>query len=76
MVCEFCGGEILAKRVRKTHWYRGKLYLVEDVEAQVCRECGERYYHATTLDAIDRMLESGQLKVRGQFNVQVLGMPA
>lgn len=76
MVCEFCGGETLAKRVRKTHWYRSKLYLVEDVEAQVCRECGERYYHATTLDAIDRMLESGKLKVREQLNVQVVGMPA
>ena len=76
MICEFCGGETVKKRVRKTHWYRGKLYLVEDVEAEVCRECGERYYHATTLDAIDQMLGSGRLIVKDQLQVQVIGMPA
>ncbi len=76
MICEFCSGETVVKRVRKTHWVRGRLYLVEDVEAEVCQECGERYYHATTLDAIDRMLETGQLAVKSQLNVQVVGMPA
>jgi YgiT-type zinc finger domain-containing protein len=75
MICEFCGGQTVKKRVRKTHWHLGKLYLVEDVEAEVCRECGERYYHATTLDAIDQMLESGRLMVRSQLSVQVVGMP-
>jgi YgiT-type zinc finger domain-containing protein len=76
MICEFCGGETTKKYVRKTHWHRGRLYLVEDVKADVCRECGERYYHATTLDALDRMLDAGQLEVKSQLNVQVVGMPA
>ena len=76
MICEYCGGETVKKRVRKTHWYRARLYLVEDVEAEVCRECGERYYHATTLDELDRMLETGQLAIKSQLNVQVVGMPA
>jgi hypothetical protein len=40
------------------HWLHGKLYLVENVEAEVCGECGERYFHAKALDAIDRLLES------------------
>jgi len=74
MICEFCGGETVKKRVRKTHWHRAKLYIVEDVEAEVCQECGERYYHATTLDAIDHMLEADQLLVRRQLSVQVVGM--
>ena len=76
MICEFCGGETVTKRVQKPYWHRGKLYLVEDVEAEVCRECGERYYHATTLDELDRMLETGQLTVKGQLNVRVVSMPA
>jgi YgiT-type zinc finger domain-containing protein len=75
MICEFCSGQTVKKRVRKAHWHSGKLYLVEDVEAEVCRECGERYYHATTLDAIDELLETGPLIVRKQLNVQVVGMP-
>lgn len=75
MICEFCGGETTRKRVRKVHWYQHQLYIVDDVEAEVCRECGERYYHATALDAIDQLLESGQPIVKEQLHVQVIGMP-
>lgn len=76
MICEFCGGETIRKKVRKTHWFQRKLYIVDDVEAEVCQECGERYYHATTLDAIDRMLKSKCLVVKEQLQVQVVGMLA
>jgi len=76
MLCEFCGGETINKKVRKIHWFQGKLYIVDDVEAEVCRECGERYYHATTLDAIDELLGSGCPVVKEQLQVQVVGMPA
>ena len=47
------------KKVRKIHWFQQKLYIVDDVEAEVCQECGERYYHATTLDAIDQPSSPG-----------------
>ena len=76
MICEYCEGKTKTKKVRKIHWYRGKLYLIEGVEAEVCQECGERYYHATTLDAIDQLLESGNLVIKQQFTVPVIGMPA
>ena len=76
MKCEFCEGETVRKKVRKIHWFQHKLYIVDGVEAQVCRECGERYYHATTLDAIDQLLESDQFVVKEQLQVQVVGMPA
>ena len=76
MVCEFCSGETISKKVRKIHWFQRKLYIVDDVEAEVCRECGERYYHARTLDAIDQLLESGRAVVKEQLQVQVIAMPA
>ena len=76
MMCEFCGGETIRKRVRKVHWLQRKLYIVDDVEAEVCQDCGERYYHATTLDSLDRLLESGGLVVKERLQVQVLAMPA
>lgn len=53
MICEFCGGKTTKKKVRKQHWFHGNLYLIENVETEVCGECGERYFHAKTLDAID-----------------------
>ena len=34
----------------------GELSIVENVEAEVCTECGARYFHATTLDELDRYL--------------------
>jgi YgiT-type zinc finger domain-containing protein len=58
MICEFCDGETFKKKVSRQHWVQDRLYMVENVEAEVCPECGERYFHATTLDQIDRMLEA------------------
>ncbi len=73
MTCEFCGGITSPKKVRKQHWLHGRLYLVENVEAEVCIECGERYYHAKTLDAIDRLLE-GKHEVKENLEVEVVSL--
>ena len=58
MICEFCGGSTAKKTVKKQHWLKAKLYIVENVHAEVCTQCGERYFYAKTLDAIDKLLES------------------
>ena len=58
MICEFCGGNTEKKTVKKQHWLKGKLYIVENVEAEVCGQCGKKYSHAKTLDAIDQLLQS------------------
>ena len=73
MICEFCGGETRKKKVKRQHWLRGQLYIVENVEAEVCKECGERYFHATTLDNIDRYL-AVKHDVKRQISVEVVSM--
>lgn len=73
MLCEFCCGETRKKKVKKQLWLRNRLYVVENVEAEVCQECGERYFHATTLDAIDRYLLT-EHAVKQQLNVEVVDM--
>jgi len=73
MTCEFCGGETAKKTVKKQHWLKGKLYIIENVEAEVCTQCGERYFHATTLDAIDKLLESDH-EVTDRLDVEVVPM--
>ena len=60
MICEFCGGTTAKKTVKKQHWLKATLSIVENVEAEVCTQCRERYFHAKTLDAIDTLLESDQ----------------
>jgi YgiT-type zinc finger domain-containing protein len=71
MKCEFCNSDTNRKIVRKQHWLQGKLYIVENVEAEVCPECGERYYHATTLDKIDQLINSDH-PVKEMMSVEVL----
>ncbi len=73
MICEFCGGQTVKKRVKRQHWLHGKLYIVENVESEVCPECGERYFHATTLDEIDRVL-GAKHEVRDEMIVEVVSL--
>lgn len=70
-MCEFCGGRTIKKKVRKHHWLRGKLYVVENVVAEVCAECGERYFHAKTLDALDSLLRRKH-EVKASLRVEVV----
>ena len=70
MICEFCGGNTHPKQVKRQHWLNRKLYIVENVKAEVCSECGERYFHAKTLDAVDTfLLEQHAIKERLEVEV-------
>ena len=71
MKCDFCGAETRHKFVKRQHWLNRKLYIVENVSAEVCTNCGERYFHARTLDAIDEYL-SKQHEVKKRLNVEVV----
>lgn len=73
MLCEFCDGKTVKKKVRMHHWLHGQLYIVENVEAEICRECGERYFDAKTLDKIDRLLESDH-EVEDVISVEVVSL--
>ena len=63
MTCDFCSGRTEKRRIKLRHWYQGRLFIVSSVDAEVCRECGEEYLHATTLDAIDRLLDAEGTKI-------------
>jgi YgiT-type zinc finger domain-containing protein len=71
MKCEFCKGETVQRKVRKQHWFIGRLYVIENVTAEVCCECGERYFHATTLDKLDAMI-SGDHEIKEVLSVEVI----
>ena len=73
MICEFCGGKTIRKKVKRQHWLRGKLYIVENVDAEVCTKCGERYFHATTLDEIDRLLLT-EHEVKERMDVEIVSL--
>ena len=53
--CEFCSGNICQQKVTVNHWYEGNLVIIKAVPVGVCRECGQQYYAAETLDALDTL---------------------
>ena len=71
MTCEFCGGLTRKRNVKRQHWMNKKLYIVENVRAEVCTECGERYFHAKTLDAVDEYL-SKKHSVKKKISVEIV----
>jgi YgiT-type zinc finger domain-containing protein len=73
MICEFCGRMTEKRHVKKQHWLHGKLYIIENAEAEVCRECGERYFHALILDEIDHLLES-EHKIKKSLQIEVVSL--
>lgn len=73
MKCEYCDGQTKTKQVTKPHWLKGKLYIIEDVEAEVCQECGERYYHIRVLKAINQRLQA-EHEVKERLSVEVVSM--
>ena len=73
MLCEFCGGRTTQRQVRKQHWFRQQLYILEDVPAEVCTECGERYFHARVLDMIDHALEQ-EHQVKARLQVEIVSL--
>lgn len=52
-ICEYCNGELRTKTVTVHYRHKGKLVLIENVPARVCRRCGERYYGATTIERME-----------------------
>ena len=56
--CEYCSGEIRQQKVTVDHWYEGKLVIIKDVPVDVCRECGQRYYAAATLNQLDTLAQN------------------
>jgi YgiT-type zinc finger domain-containing protein len=71
--CEYCGGDIVEKRVTLHRKVRGNYVLIEDVPAGVCKQCGTRYYTANVLKTIEENIR-GRLKADREIVVSVYSM--
>jgi YgiT-type zinc finger domain-containing protein len=52
--CSLCGGEVVAKLIQYEYRWKGKLFVFEDVPAGVCQQCGEVYFTAETVKAMEK----------------------
>lgn len=59
MQCGTCGHvEVRAATTTVEEWHEGKLYVVRDVPVERCPNCGEEYFTAAVMEALERLLEN------------------
>lgn len=58
--CEVCGGPLLPEKVNLEDYQEGKLYMMENVPAYVCQECGEVWVPEPILEEFENMIEAAK----------------
>jgi YgiT-type zinc finger domain-containing protein len=58
--CAMCGNKLRATTITHEEKRGNKLYIFQNVPAQVCEECAEIWIEEKTLQAIDRLIKEGE----------------
>ena len=57
--CPRCGYAMRAATVKTVIWREERMFLVEEIPAQVCDSCIEQFYDEETSDTLRRLTEEG-----------------
>lgn len=77
MTCFECGGEIIQEKISFIMYTKGGAPVVfEDVPADRCGQCGEKYRDAALLDRIQAVLEEGVDHPKKEIKVPVVSSAA
>jgi len=57
-ICDYCGGTLMPRTTHIDFRIKGELIMIEDVPAEVCNRCGEKYLSAEVDAEIERLLKS------------------
>lgn len=56
--CYFCnGGPIIKEEIDHISRVSGKLVEVKDVPAEICQQCGEKYFEPKTIRRLERIVK-------------------
>jgi len=58
--CEACGGTLELEKVNLEDYQGGKLYMMENVPAYVCQECGEIWVPEPIMQEFEKMIETAK----------------
>ncbi len=58
--CYWCKGPLKRQRIEHMHEWAGQRFLIRNVSAEVCTQCGEAFLSPSTLKAIDRVVAEGR----------------
>lgn len=54
--CDFCSGELIPKITSIDYKFKDFWILIEDVPAEVCNQCGEKYLSAEVAKKIEEIV--------------------
>ena len=54
--CPFCKAPVEDKRIEHVHRWNGKLFILRNVPAEVCTQCGETFFGPDALRAMDSVV--------------------
>ncbi len=58
--CEACGGSLALEKVNLEDYQGGKLYMMENVPAYVCQECGELWIPEPIMNEFQKMIQTAK----------------
>jgi YgiT-type zinc finger domain-containing protein len=64
--CPRCGGDMREETVKTAIWRDERLFVVEDIPAQVCGSCMEQFYDEETTDVLRRLTEESFSSIEPQ----------
>lgn len=62
--CIYCGGKVVGRKERLDYRYHGQLFIIENVTAGVCIQCGERFLKANVAHMLEKLASSSNAKVK------------
>ena len=71
--CYFCKGKLIKKKINHLHSWGDKIILFEDVEAEVCTQCGEVYFPPKVLKKMDKVVASS-FKAKKKITIPVVSV--
>ena len=58
--CPFCKAPIKDQRIEHVHRWKDKLFILRNVPAEVCTQCGETFFAPDALRAMDEVVTRNQ----------------
>ena len=71
--CYFCKGTMVKKKIKHLHKWGEKYILFENLNVEVCKQCGEVYLPPEALDMIDKKTKQ-ELKPKRTIAVPVVAL--
>jgi len=54
--CYFCKGTVRKQAIRHVHQWGKRVFIFDNVPAEVCTQCGETYFGPDALEQMDKIV--------------------